>query len=58
METIFEPFISTKGSRGTGLGLAVTQKVIAEHHGTVTVHTSDLGGACFRIVIPKNRAME
>ncbi len=58
LETIFEPFISTKGSRGTGLGLAVTQKIIAEHHGTITVHPSDLGGACFRVVVPKNRSTE
>ena len=34
---IFEPFFSTKGSRGTGLGLAVTKKVIDEHGGHISV---------------------
>lgn len=58
VESIFEPFVSTKGSRGTGLGLAVTRKIIAEHRGTITVHKSDLGGACFRVVVPKNRGQE
>lgn len=50
---IFDPFYSTKGSQGTGLGLAVCQKIIAEHHGTITVGQSKDGGAFFRIVIPR-----
>ena len=49
---IFEPFYSTKGSGGTGLGLAVTYKIIEEHHGKITVERSKLGGALFLIVIP------
>ncbi len=51
---IFDPFFSTKGSQGTGLGLAVCQKIIAEHHGNITVGQSKEGGALFRIVIPRN----
>jgi two-component system NtrC family sensor kinase len=35
VETIFEPFYSTKGSKGTGLGLPVTKKIIQEHDGRV-----------------------
>ncbi len=50
---IFEPFFSTKGSQGTGLGLAVTQKTVAEHGGQITVSRAPEGGALFRIVLPQ-----
>jgi len=49
---IFEPFYSTKGSRGTGLGLAVTRKIILEHGGTIEVDSCASGGARFRILLP------
>lgn len=51
-DRVFEPFFSTKGSKGTGLGLAVTQKIIEEHGGKVEL-VSNLGkGTTFRIVLP------
>jgi signal transduction histidine kinase len=53
---IFEPFFSTKGSQGTGLGLAVANKIAHEHGGKIEVDTSDRGGAVFRLVLP--RALE
>jgi len=49
---VFEPFFSTKGSRGTGLGLAVTQKIIREHGGEIDVSSAPEGGALFRITLP------
>ncbi len=52
---IFDAFFSTKGSSGTGLGLAVTQKIIAEHGGTIQVGESDLGGACFQLRLTAHR---
>jgi signal transduction histidine kinase len=52
VDMIFEPFYSTKGSHGTGLGLAVTRKIIQEHGGNVRVERGDLGGAKFCIFIP------
>lgn len=51
---LFEPFFTTKGvGEGTGLGLAVVHGIVEEHDGTVEVDESALGGACFRIRIPK-----
>ncbi|MFA6240259.1 MAG: ATP-binding protein [Candidatus Hydrogenedentales bacterium] len=49
---IFEPFFSTKGTQGTGLGLAVTRKLIHEHGGDIEIDRSPEGGALFRIRIP------
>lgn len=49
---IFDTFFSTKGSKGTGIGLAVTQKAIQEHGGTITVEDAPGGGALFRVRLP------
>jgi two-component system, NtrC family, sensor kinase len=52
MQRIFEPFHTTKGSRGTGLGLAVTKRVVEEHQGRIRVESTAGQGAMFRLVIP------
>lgn len=49
---IFEPFFSTKGSKGTGLGLAVVKKIITEHGGDITVHGAHGEGTTFEIRLP------
>jgi two-component system, NtrC family, sensor kinase len=49
---IFEPFFSTKGSRGTGLGLAVVHKTIEEHGGKLTLESEIGRGTTFRIELP------
>ncbi len=54
-EEVFEAFWSTKGQRGTGLGLAVTRKIIQEHGGQVTLESSAGEGATFTITLPSDR---
>ena len=49
---LFEPFHSTKGQRGTGLGLAVTRKIVEEHGGNIHVESSPQTGTVFTIELP------
>ncbi len=53
LESIFQPFFSTKESKGTGLGLAVTKKIIEEHGGQVTVDSEVGKGTMFHMIIPE-----
>jgi len=46
---VFQPFYSTKGQRGTGLGLAVTRKIVDEHNGWLQLHSNPEQGATFTI---------
>jgi signal transduction histidine kinase len=48
---IFTPFFTTKGDRGTGLGLYISRKIIEEHHGEITVQTNS-GGTTFIVSLP------
>ncbi len=50
---IFEPFFSTKGSKGTGLGLAVARKSILEHGGRLDLESSAGEGTTFTIRLPR-----
>ena len=49
---IFEVFYTTKGHKGTGLGLAVAKKVIDEHAGHIDVETAPGQGTTFTITLP------
>ncbi len=51
-QRIFEPFVSTKGNRGTGLGLPVSRKLLREHGGDILVESVPGNGSTFRLLIP------
>jgi PAS domain S-box-containing protein len=50
---IFTPFFSTKKTRGTGLGLALTARIIKLHAGEVFVDSEPNRGATFRVHLPR-----
>ena len=54
---LFEFFASSKGARGTGIGLPVSAKIVHEHQGSIEVMTPRRGeGTVFRITLPLNRS--
>ena len=53
-DRLFQPFVSTKGAAGTGLGLAMTRKLVELYGGTIEV-TSQVGeGTHFRVALPED----
>lgn len=52
LATLFSLFESTKGARGTGLGLAVSQKIMREHGGDIIVESELNRGSRFRLIWP------
>jgi signal transduction histidine kinase len=52
LKNIFEPFVSTKGSKGTGLGLPVMKKIVEEHGGSVEIQSTVGEGTTFTITLP------
>ncbi len=50
-EQVFDPFFSTKDG-GTGIGLSLSHRIVVDHGGSLSVSTSEWGGAEFLIEIP------
>jgi signal transduction histidine kinase len=50
-DRVFNPFFSTKET-GTGLGLALTHKIIEDHGGVIDFRAASSGGTIFRIALP------
>ena len=53
LKNLFTVFFSTKGSKGTGLGLFIADKIIRQHDGTIVVDSAVGRGARFGIMIPR-----
>lgn len=52
---LFNLFESSKGSAGTGIGLAASQKILREHGGEITVRSRPNSGATFTLTWPARR---
>jgi len=55
-DDIFKPFVSTKGARGTGLGLPVSRKVFREHGGDILLESQVGKGSKFILRLPLKSA--
>ncbi len=51
-QRVFEPFFSTKGAEGTGLGLAMVYACVMRHGGAISLKTAPGEGAAFRLWFP------
>ena len=52
LATVFNLFVSTKGSRGTGLGLTVSRKILREHGGDIRATSTPGAGSTFTLEFP------
>jgi two-component system sensor kinase FixL len=51
--TLFTPFVTTK-SHGLGVGLAIAQRIVDAHGGTIGAHENPGGGATFTVTLPRS----
>ena len=54
-EDVFQPFVTYGKKEGTGLGLAVVQKIVRDHRGEVKIETTGKSGTTFKLILPLKR---
>lgn len=52
LNRIFDPFFSTKGNKGLGLGLSITYRTVEQHGGLLSVDSTSGEGATFTVTLP------
>jgi two-component system cell cycle sensor histidine kinase/response regulator CckA len=56
-QRVFEPFFSTKGEAGSGLGLSMAYSIVRRHGGDIRVESEDGRGTSFTLTFPVTRAL-
>jgi signal transduction histidine kinase len=51
-ERLFEPFVTTKVGRGSGLGLSISRKIVEEHGGRLELESALGAGTCVTLRFP------
>jgi len=54
-QKIFDPFFTSKGEKGMGLGLSISRSIIENHHGVLTVESKPGHGAKFSFTLPLDK---
>jgi two-component system sensor kinase FixL len=52
-DRLFEPFISTKGVKGMGVGLSICRTIVESHGGKIWADPAEGGGAAFHFTLPR-----
>ena len=52
LQSVFEPFVSTKGEKGTGLGLWIVKGIVENHSGSIHVRSRQGNGTVFKLSFP------
>jgi signal transduction histidine kinase len=57
-ETLFDPFVSSGKPNGTVLGLAIVNKIVHDHNGSIAVESTGCAGTTFLLKIPRIASAE
>jgi signal transduction histidine kinase len=52
LPTVFDPFVSTKGEKGTGLGLWIVRGIVENHGGRIRLRSKPGKGTIFKLDFP------